>query len=135
MFSMKIFFLFVSIFIFGNAFSQTEETDSCAINPTLTASFEGIDKKGMISTEDLAKFKKLVPSESGTTILRFTYSIDCDGCDIEIYEVYADTLSAEDIKRLVAVRPMQVISFECIIGKNTKGELVSYKPFLFYVKQ
>jgi hypothetical protein len=132
---MRITFLIVFVLFFDNVFSQTEEIDSCAIAPTLTASFEGIDKKGMISTDDLAKFKKLVPSEPGTMILRFTYSIDCDGCEIEIHEVYADTLSGDDVKRLVAVKPMQVISFECIIGKNRKGELVSCKPFLFYVKQ
>jgi hypothetical protein len=133
--SMKIILLVATLFCFSNAFAQVEEVDSCAISPTLQASFEGIDKKGMISTADLTKFKKLVPSEPGTIILRFTYSIDCDGCEIEIHEVYADTLSGEDVKRLAAVKPMQVISFECIIGKNRKGELVNYKPFLFYVKQ
>jgi len=132
---MKIFFLIVSMFFFGNVFSQTEEIDSCAIDATLTASFKGIDKMGMISTEDLTKFKKLVSSDSSTTILRFTYSIDCDGCEIEVHEVYADVLSEDDIKRLAAVKPMQVLSFECIVGKNKKGELIRYKPFLFYVKQ
>lgn len=131
---MKLIVLFATLFFFNNVFSQTEEIDSCAISPTLTASFEGIDKKGMISTDDLAKFKKILPSEAGTTILRFTYSIDCDGCEMEVHEVYADTLSTEDIKRLTTVKPMQVLSFECIIGKNMKAELVSYKPFLFYVK-
>lgn len=132
---MKLFFLFAALLFVSNAFSQTDEVDSCAIAPTLTASFQGVDKKGMISTEDLAQFKKLVPTEAGTTILRFTYTIDCDGCDIEVRDVFADTLSAADIKRLVAIKPMQVLSFECIVGKNKKGELVSYKPFLFYVKQ
>jgi hypothetical protein len=127
--------LFLSSLFFGViAYSQTASTDSCAITPLYTASFEGIQEKGMLSVEAVSRFRKMIPGDDGTTILRFTFSIDCDKCELYMKEVYSDTLSADDQQRMKKVNGGQVISFECIVGKNKKGELVSYKPFLFYIK-
>ncbi len=131
---MRLIFLMTLLVtsVIGNA--QTDETDSCAIAPTHTAMIQGLDKKGMLSREDLPKIKKLVAEDKDVSILRFIFSIDCDGCEPEFYEVNADSLSAEDLERLAAIKPMQVLSFDCIVGKNIKGELVTCKPFLFYIK-
>ncbi len=131
---MRLIFLITFLLTTVIGRTQADETDSCAIAPTHTAAIQGLDKKGMLSLEDIPKIKRLVAADKDVSILRFTFSVDCDGCDIDIYEVYGDTLSAEDLKRLAAVKPMQVLSFECIIGKSKIGELVSCKPFLFYIK-
>jgi hypothetical protein len=130
---MKTVLILLSIIFCTTTYSQAV-TDSCAIAPLYTASFENIQEKGMLSVEAASRFKKMLPDDKNTTILRFTFSIDCDKCELYMKEVYADTLSADDQARISKVNGGNVISFECIVGKNKKGELVSYKPFLFYVK-
>ncbi|HEX7844167.1 MAG TPA: hypothetical protein VF476_00120 [Chitinophagaceae bacterium] len=131
---MKLAWVIILSLISSSVFSQTNEVDSCSISPTHIAMIDGLDKKGMLSTTDMPKIRKLVSDDKDVTILRFTYSVDCDGCDIDIREVFADTLSREDMKVLAEIKPMRVLSFECIVGKNKKGELVAFKPFLFYIK-
>ena len=88
----------------------------------------------MLSLDDLAKVKKLIANDKEITILRFTFSIDCDACDLYIGDVYSDTFPGDELKHIHDMKPMQVLSFECIVGKNKKGELVTCKPFLFYIK-
>ena len=124
--------LFLAVNLLGH--SQNADMDSCSIPPQHSATIEGIEKKGMLSVEDLAKVNKIIADEKDITILRFTYSIDCDGCDMYVQDVYADRLPEEELKMIKAMKPMQVLSFECIVGKNKKGELVTCKPFLYYIK-
>ena len=88
----------------------------------------------MISYDDIGKLRKMISDEEGATILRFTVSIDCDACELYTREVYGDTLSAEDLKVMNRRESRYVISFDCIAGKTKKGELISHKPFLFYIK-
>ena len=111
-----------------------QDSDSCTIRPVTTASIEGVQARGMIETSELAKFRKLIPDEKGFKITRFTYSIDCDNCEIIVKEVFSDSFTSDDLKLLAEVKSRQVISFECILGTNAKGELIAFKPFLFYVR-
>jgi hypothetical protein len=129
-----IYPVFLLLLVALTANSQNEEVDSCSITPTYTASLEGISKKGMLSTEDLSKVVKVIADEKEIRILRFTYSIDCDGCDMYVQDVYSDKLPEEETRMIKAMKPMQVLSFECIVGQNKKGELITCKPFLFYIK-
>ena len=108
--------------------------DSCSIAPQYTASIRGITKKGMISLSDLEIVHRIIADDQDISILRFTYSIDCDGCDMYVQDVYSDTLPSEELVYIRKMKPMQVLSFECIVGKNKKGELVTCKPFLYYIK-
>ena len=130
----RLYFLLMLLIGSITVHSQNADIDSCSISPLYTASLEGINKKGMIAIDDLEKVKKVISDEKEITILRFTYSIDCDGCDMYVQDVYSDKLPEEEIKMIKAMKPMQVLSFECIVGRNKKGELVTCKPFLFYVK-
>ena len=130
----QILSFFTTLFMASMLYAQTDAIDSCAIAPLYTASIDGIDKKGMLSVDDLSKVKKLVASEKDITILRFTFSIDCDACDLYIGDVNSDTFPGDELKHIHDMKPMQVLSFECIVGKNKKGELVTCKPFLFYIK-
>ncbi len=132
---MKYYFLALLILLTSiTMYGQNTDIDSCSIAPAYTATIDGIDKKGMLSVDDLAGAKKLIASGKDVTILRFTYSIDCDGCDMYVQDLYADTIPDEELKLIKAMKPMQVLSFECIVGKNKHGELVTCKPFLFYIK-
>jgi hypothetical protein len=131
---MKLVLLLTGLFFGIMMYSQSTATDSCTISPLYTASIEGIEEKGMLSVNDVSKFKRLLPGDKNTTILRFTFSIDCDKCDLFLNEVYSDSLSEDDRQRISKMNIGNVISFECIVGKNGKGELISYKPFLFYIK-
>ena len=128
----RVLTVILALFSSLQVFSQA--SDSCSIRPVSAASVEGILAKGMIETTEVEKFRKLIPSEKGFKITRFTYSIDCDNCEIIIREVFSDSFSSDDIKLLSQIKSRQVISFECILGTNSKGELVAYKPFLFYVR-
>ncbi|HEX2628828.1 MAG TPA: hypothetical protein VHM26_07450 [Chitinophagaceae bacterium] len=128
---MRGIFLIIFLSIATIAFSQA---DSCKTAPLHTASFAGVTVKGMISYDDIGKLHKMISDEEGSTILRFTLSIDCDACEMYTREVYSDTLSAEDIKVMNRRESRYIISFDCIAGKNKKGELISHKPFLYYVK-
>jgi len=128
---MRIIFSATLILLTTIAFSQT---DSCKTEPLHTASFAGVTVKGMISYNDIDKLHKMISDEEGTTILRFTLSIDCDACELYTREVYGDTLSADDIKVMNRRESRYIISFDCIAGKTKKGELISHKPFLYYVK-
>jgi hypothetical protein len=115
--------------------AQSEEIDSCSIEPVHTAMFEGLDKKGMLYIDDLGKIKKLVAEDKGIKIIRFSYTIDCgEDCEMINRNVFADTLSAEELKYIQAMRSRDIFSIECIVGKNKKGDLVSCKPFLFYIR-
>lgn len=131
---MRLIFSITLLLFSAVGWAQADETDSCAIAPAHTAVIQGLDKKGILSMDDISKIKRLVAEDKEVSILRFTFSVDCDGCEMDIYEVYADTLSAEDLKRLAAIKPRQVLSFDCIVGKNKKGDLVTCKPFLFYIR-
>ena len=130
----RLYFLLMLLIGSITVHSQNADIDSCSISPLYTASLEGINKKGMIAIDDLEKVKNVISDEKDITILRFTYSIDCDGCDMYVQDVYSDQLPEEEIRMIKAMKPMQVLSFECIVGRNKKGELVTCKPFLFYVK-
>lgn len=121
-------------FCMHTAFAQSDD-DSCKVVPRFTASFEGIQAKGMLSVEDLAKIKKIKPEEAGVTIIRFTYLIDCgEDCELQQRTVPGDTFSEEDIKALQAMKSRNVLSIECILGKDKEGHLVSFKPFLYYIR-
>jgi hypothetical protein len=114
--------------------AQTDE-DSCSQAPKFNASFEGITAKGMLSPEDLVKIKKLRSDEAGLTIIRFTYLIDCgEDCDEQERTVYSDTFSEEDLKALQAMKSRNVLSLQCILGKDKQGKLVAFKPFLYYIR-
>lgn len=125
--------LFILLF-FGFSSYCSAQTDSCTITPTASASFEGVTARGMLNTGDLAKFKKMIPEESGLKILGFTYTIDCDNCDIIVHRVNSDTLTEEDIKAISSIASKHILSFECIVGTDKKGALIAYKPFLFYIR-
>lgn len=113
-----------------------QEEDSCTkVAPRFAASFEGITAKGMLSPEDVVKIRKLVSDEAGLTVVRFTYTIDCgEDCDVQERTVNGDTFSAEDLKALQAMKSRNVLSLQCILGKDKKGELVAFKPFLYYIR-
>jgi hypothetical protein len=126
-------FLLMAIALFATA--QSDDIDSCSMEPSHTAMFDGLDKKGMLSTDDLGKIKKIVAEDKGIKIIRFSYTIDCgEDCEMISKSVFTDTLPAEDLKYIQAMRSRNIFSIECIIGKNKKGELVSCKPFLFYIR-
>jgi hypothetical protein len=130
-FAMRIIIPIILSLLTNVAFSQT---DSCKIQPFHTASFEGVHAKGMINYDNISKLHKMISDEDGTTILRFTVSIDCDACELYTREVYGDTLSVEDIKLMTRRESRYIISFDCITGKTKKGEIISHKPFLYYIK-
>jgi hypothetical protein len=112
-----------------------EEVDSCSIIPKYIASFDGITAKGMLSPEDVMKIKKLKAEEAGVKIIRFTYLIDCgEDCEGEGRTVDGDTFTEEDLKALQAMKSRNVLSLQCILGKDKKGELVALKPFLYYIR-
>lgn len=108
--------------------------DSCKIQPLHTASFAGIQAKGMISFDDISKLRKMISDEEGAKILRFTVSIDCDACEMYSREVQGDSLSVEDLQVMNKRESRYVISFECIVGQTKNGDAISHKPFLFYIK-
>jgi hypothetical protein len=112
----------------------SQEIDSCKIQPFHTASFSGVQAKGMIGYDDISKLHQIISDQAGSSILRFTVSIDCDACEMYSREVQGDTLSAEDIRVMNRRESRYIISFDCITGKTKKGELISHKPFLYYVK-
>ena len=115
-------------------FAQAEQ-DSCSVTPKYAASFDGITAKGMLSPEDIVKIKKLKSEEAGIKIIRFTYLIDCgEDCEGEEKTVDGDTFSEEDLKLLQGMKSRNVLSLQCILGKDKKGELVAFKPFLYYIR-
>lgn len=128
---MRIIFSFFLLLLSTVVFSQT---DSCKTEPLHTASFAGVTVKGMIGYDDIGKLHKMISDEESTAILRFTLTIDCDACELYTREVYGDTLSAEDLKVMNRRESRYIISFDCIAGKTKKGELISHKPFLYYIK-
>lgn len=128
---MRIFYSILLVLFSTFAFSQA---DSCKTEPLHTASFAGVTAKGMISYDEIRKLHKMISDEEGATILRFTLSIDCDACELYTREVYGDTLSAEDLKVMNRRESRYIISFDCIAGKTKKGEVISHKPFLYYIK-
>lgn len=129
-----VFLLVLSISIGSAAFAQSNE-DSCAQAPKFTASFEGITAKGMLSPEDISKIRKLKSEEAGITIIRFTYLIDCgEDCDAIERTVYGDVFGEEDLKALQGMKSRNVLSLQCILGKDKKGALVAFKPFLYYIR-
>lgn len=128
---MRVLFSIMLILLATVVFSQS---DSCKIQPFHTASFQGVQAKGMISYDDIRKLHKMISDEEGSTILRFTVSIDCDACELYTREVYGDTLSAEDIKVMNRREARYIVSFDCITGKTKQGALISHKPFLYYIK-
>ncbi|MET0462481.1 MAG: hypothetical protein ABW007_04990 [Chitinophagaceae bacterium] len=116
------------------SFAQAAE-DSCNIAPRYTASFDGITAKGMLSPEDVMKIKKLKSEEAGIKIIRFTYIIDCgEDCEGEQRTVDGDAFSEEDLKLLQGMKSRNVLSLNCVLGKDKKGELVAFKPFLYYIR-
>lgn len=131
----NIVFLLIFACFAQASFAQADE-DSCGkVQPSFTASFDGVTAKGMLSPEELVKLKKLIPDANGLSIIRFTYIIDCgEDCDQQEKIVYGDTFSEEDQKALQAMKSRNVLSLQCILGKNKKGELVSFKPFLYYIR-
>jgi len=131
---MKLLFLFNLIFISVICNAQIANIDSCKILPYHTASFEGVAVQGMIDFDDRYKLKRMISDEKDAAIIRFHLTIDCDDCGIYAREVYSDTLSLQDLKVMNRQNARYIISFECITGKTKKGELISHKPFLFYVK-
>lgn len=116
------------------ALVSAQTSDSCSIAPNFTASIDGLSAKGMMNTTDLEKIKKLIPAETGLKIIGFTYSIDCDNCEMIVRRVNSDSFSEEDRKVILDIKSRQILSFECIIGLNKKGELIAYKPFLYYIR-
>lgn len=126
--------LFVFLLLMIASITGYTQTDSCKIQPFHTASFAGVQVKGMIGYDDILKLHKMISDEEGTTILRFTVSIDCDACELYSREVYSDTLSGEDLKVMNRRESRYIISFDCITGKTKNGTLISHKPFLFYIK-
>jgi hypothetical protein len=130
-------FLFLALICcLGQVSAQSETEDSCTkVLPRFAASFEGIQAKGMLSADDLGKIKKVKPEESGVTIIRFTYLIDCgEDCEMQQKVVYGDTFSEEDTKAIQAMKSRNILSLECILGKDKDGKLVSFKPFLYYIR-
>jgi hypothetical protein len=116
------------------SFAQAQE-DSCGIAPKYAASFEGITAKGMLSPEDVLKIRKLKSDDAGVKIIRFTYLIDCgEDCEGEERTVEGDTFSEDDIKLLQGMKSRNVLSLYCVLGKDKKGELVAFKPFLYYIR-
>jgi hypothetical protein len=109
-------------------------TDSCKILPYYIAFFDGAVAKGIINFDDRHQLKKMISEDKDASILRFTVTIDCDDCDVYTREVYDDTLSAQDMKMMSRTDARYIISFDCITGKTKKGQLISHKPFLFYLK-
>jgi len=98
---------------------------------TAIVSFPGITAKGMIPVDDISKLTKLISDQEGFTVSRFTLVIDCDKCEMEKFEIFSDTIPSS---AFINVKGGYVITFECIIAKNKKGELMSHKPALFYIK-
>lgn len=132
---MRYLFIFLLMGTALFATAQSGDKDSCSIEPSHTAMFDGLDKKGMLSTDDLVKIKKIVAEDKAIKIIRFSYTIDCgEDCEMISRNVFTDTLPAEELKHIQEMRSRDIFSIECIIGKNKKGELVSCKPFLFYIR-
>lgn len=130
----RYFLCLAFAFCIHTAFAQSDD-DSCKVLPRYTASFEGIQAKGMLSVEDLAKIKKIKPEEAGVTIIRFSYLIDCgEDCESHQKIVYGDTFSEEDTKAIQVMKSRNVLSIECILGKDKAGNLISFKPFLYYIR-
>jgi hypothetical protein len=131
---MKLFFLVSLIILSFAGYAQITNIDSCKILPYHTASFEGVTVQGMIDFDDRYKLKRMISDEKDAVIIRFHVTIDCDDCGIYTREIYGDTLSLQDLKVMSRQNARYIISFECITGKTKRGELISHKPFLFYVK-
>ena len=131
---MKLFSLIALIFFSVSCFAQSGNIDSCNILPYHKATFAGVDAMGMISFDDRNKLKKLISDDKDAVIIRFVVVIDCDECDIYTREIYGDSLSAQDIKTVSKSDAHYVMRFECITGKTKQGDLISHKPFLFYIK-
>lgn len=132
----KIVFLLLLLFAAAGSFAQVDE-DSCSkVIPKYTATFEGITARGMLSPEDISKIKKLLSEEIGITIIRFTYLIDCgEDCEDAVEKtVFGDTFAEDDLKALQGMKSRNVLSLQCILGKDSKGELVAFKPFLYYIR-
>ncbi|MCG2615795.1 hypothetical protein LZZ85_15955 [Terrimonas sp. NA20] len=130
----NIFVLFLLICSSQLCFAQAGE-DSCGITPKYAAGFDGITAKGMLSPEDVLKIKKLKSEDSGVKIIRFTYLIDCgEDCEGGERTVEGDTFSEEDLKLLQGMKSRNVLSLYCLLGKDKKGELVAFKPFLYYIR-
>jgi hypothetical protein len=128
---MRIITTLLLILLINAGYAQV---DSCKIQPFHNASFAGVQAKGMISFNDIGKLRKMISDEEGARILRFTVSIDCDACEMYSREVQGDSLSVEDLQVMNKRESRYVISFECIVGQTKKGEAISHKPFLFYIK-
>lgn len=128
--------LAVLICCFAKVSAQSEPEDSCTrVMPKFTASFDGIQARGMLSADDLGKIRKVKPEEAGVTIIRFTYLIDCgEDCDMRQKVVYGDTFSEDDTKAIQAMKSRNILSLECILGKDKDGKLISFKPFLYYIR-
>jgi hypothetical protein len=89
----------------------------------------------MLSPEDLARIKRLKSEDTGIKIIRFSYLIDCgDECEGEGRTVDGDTFTEDDLKAIQAMKSRNVLSLQCILGKDKKGGLVSFKPFLYYIR-
>lgn len=127
--------LAITVCSFSAAHAQTEPGDSCGVQPRFTASFDGIEARGMLAQEDLVKIKKIKAEEPDVSIIRFTYLIDCgEECEPEQRTVYGNSFSEDDLKLIQAMKSRNILSLECILGKNKKGELIAFKPFLYYIR-
>lgn len=127
-------FVLISFMKSTDTSARAKEEDTCAILPTKTAVIDGITAKGMLSVNDLAKIRKLVSEETGSRIISFNYSIDCDNCDVIARHVNSDTFTKEDLQYITTMTSRQVLSFDCIVGLDKNGKLITYKPFLFYIR-
>ena len=131
----SIFIILLAVLCSQACFAQANE-DSCSlVLPKFTASFEGITAKGMLAPEELARIKRVLTEEAGLVVVRFTYIIDCgEECDAQEKTVYGDTFSEEDQKALQAMKSRNVLSMQCILGRDKEGKLVAFKPFLYYIR-
>ena len=127
-------FLFLAIILSGvRLYAQTAPVDSCSINPSQVAFFQGFENRSIIKTRELNKIIRLVSDDKDIKIVGFTFSID-PGDDIYVRRVYSDTLSIQEAYPIRKMKKGYLISFGCINGVDRKGDLVCLKPFIFFIK-
>ena len=118
---MKAFFLFYLVLISINVSAQPNLLSYCNLTPSDSVFFKGINNGDEISVQDLIKAKKLFVLNSQSKITSFTFSWECEDCELVDWKIYGDSFSESDIPMISEIRPKSVVVIDCIVGrKNNK---------------
>jgi hypothetical protein len=125
-------------FLITDGRAQSETKDSCNKLPYYKAFIDGVGKIDTLSFEQARRINKLVPENNLTSIIEFSVVLDCESCQPIEIKAAGDTIPEKDWRLLTKYfdgRAKSFLIFNCIIGKDVRGNIISYLPFMFYLKQ